>query len=67
MTAHFLKNRMFRQISRRYKSDFVLAKRAPDGSLKIADMKALNRDLTWMTPYFAEGFTSIEIKEDLLL
>ncbi|CAG5086113.1 Oidioi.mRNA.OKI2018_I69.PAR.g11113.t1.cds [Oikopleura dioica] len=45
---------MFRQILRRCKSDFVLAKRAPDGSLKIADIKALNRDLTWMTPYFAE-------------
>ncbi|CBY18845.1 unnamed protein product [Oikopleura dioica] len=45
---------MFRQLSRRLKSEFVLAQRAADGSLQMADISVINRDLTWSTSYFAQ-------------
>ena len=47
---------MFRQLSRRLKSDFVLAQRAADGSLQMADINVMNKDLTWSTSIFAQGF-----------
>jgi len=50
---------MFRQLSRRLKSEFVLAQRAADGSLQMADISVINRDLTWSTSYFAQGFKLI--------